>query len=472
MAKSSIVANFLYNSAYQLLLIAAPLVTIPYLARVLGATAVGEYAYTYSIANWFVLLGLLGLTRYGSREIASVAHDRTMLSQTFSALWRLQQLATVVALCFFGLVILFSQESQRLLFIIWSIWVLSDFFDVSWFFFGVEDFKLTAIRSSIVKILTIICIFLLVKSPEDLWLYCLITAGGNCAATLALLPFLPKYVDRCKPEKALIRKHFVPCLGLFLPVVATSLYTILDKVIIGLLAPMEQLGYFEYAEKLSRVPLALITALGTIMLPRMSGSLVRGELEKATEYLSRSAQLSIVLAVAFAFGVAAISPEFVPVFFGSDYLPAVPLMALLSLIIPIVALSNVIGVQYLLPLHKDRAFTLSVCVGALVNVTVNLALVPHMLAMGAVIATICAELSVLLVQLAFVRHWVFMRRGAKALLFSVPLGALMYIAVRMAAPLLPAGIFGLIVEIGAGVCVYCLLAGVVGALLHKLRWLE
>ncbi len=475
MKSDRITSNLIYNSAYQLLIILVPLVTIPYLSRVLGASAVGEYSFTQSVTNYFVLFGVLGLARYGSRAIAAVSDDRAQLSKTFAALLRIQHIATGISILCYVLLILLCDPASRLIFLIWGIWVVSDLLDISWFFFGIENFKITAIRSSVIKIATLAAIFLLVRSPDDLWIYCMITAGGYFISAAVLWPLLPRYVDRCKASWALVRQHILPCLGLFLPTVATSLYTILDKVILGLLAPMDQLGYFEYAEKLSRVPLALITALGTVMLPRMSNALAHDDKRQADRYLSGTIQLATVVALAFAFGISAVSPEFVPLFFGEAYEPAIPLMMLLSAIIPIVAWSNVTGVQYLLPHFRDRAFTLSVCVGAAVNITVNLLLIPSFQAMGAVIATISAELSVLIVQLAFIRDRGFIKAGVKTLLPFMVAGLLMFTIVRIVSGAMPEGIVGLLIEIFIGMAVYgCITAGILirhciikGALRHR-----
>ncbi len=178
--------NFIYNVLYQILIMILPLITAPYIARVLGAERIGIYSYTYSIAYYFVLFGQLGLNVYGNRSIAIVRDDKEKLSKTFSSIFIVQLFISIVSCICYLLFIIFSSSEYRLIFVIQFVFVLSCVFDINWFFFGIEKFKLTVVRNTIIKITTVICVLLFVKTQADLWKYTTIMAVGSFLAQLVL----------------------------------------------------------------------------------------------------------------------------------------------------------------------------------------------------------------------------------------------------------------------------------------------
>lgn len=178
--------NFIYNVLYQILIMILPLITAPYIAIVLGAERIGIYSYTYSIAYYFVLFGQLGLNVYGNRSIAIVRDDKEKLSKTFSSIFIVQLFISIVSCICYLLFIIFSSSEYRLIFVIQFVFVLSCVFDINWFFFGIEKFKLTVVRNTIIKITTVICVLLFVKTQADLWKYTTIMAVGSFLAQLVL----------------------------------------------------------------------------------------------------------------------------------------------------------------------------------------------------------------------------------------------------------------------------------------------
>lgn len=456
MGNNSIKINLILNAAYQLLKIALPLITVPYLSRVIGSSGIGDYSFTYTVADYFVLFGLLGLNQYGNREIARVRDDRKLKSRTFCSIYATQLLFSGLVLVVYSIWAFAQNGDYRLYSLIWLWWVASDLIDVNWFFFGMEEFKITVIRNTVLKFVSLACILLFVRTEHDVWIYCLITSLNLFVSCVVLWPFLLKQVDFARPKISEIAAHIKPNFMLFIPVVAISLYTQMDKILLGIFADSSQVGLYDYSEKLSKIPLALISALSTVMLPRMSNVLARGETEKAERYLNLSFSVAVVIGCCFAFGISGVANEFVPVFFGSGWEQCATLMPILAVIIPLIAVSNVLGVQCLIPNGRDKAYTVSVVVGAIVNVLLNVLLIPLYQAYGAAIATVAAELAVLLVQLTCLSRELPLRQWTIPIICSVTSGLAMFIVLRVVGHLSGISMFTVVIEVLTGAFVYAL----------------
>ncbi|MBQ2681365.1 MAG: flippase [Eggerthellaceae bacterium] len=463
MAKRSVKINFVYQAAYQILMILIPLVTTPYLSRVLGAEGVGMFSYTQAVTYYFVMVGMLGMSTYGVREIAAAGDDRQLRSKTFWSAYASQIIVSSLSLVAYIVYLLFLDPAGGFVVtLVWGLYVVSALLDVTWLLFGVEEFKIPTIRSVATKLATLVVIFGFVKSPSDLWLYCLAIAGSFFANQVLIWPFVKRYVNWSAPKWTDVKRHFKPNLVLFIPVVAISLYTSMDKILLGSIAGMEQAGFFEYSDKLSKMPMAVITAMGTVMLPRMASQLSSGNRDGALNLLEDSIWAMLAMSMALAFGIMAIAPEFAPVFLGEEFASCDVIMAVIAIVIPMIATTNVIGRQYLVPTGRDAMYTASVCIGAVVNIAVNLALIPRMGALGAAIATVAAEGAVLVAQSWSVRGELPLSRYAKNAVPFLAIGLIMAGVIRLSA-----GLFnelwgmaplGLALEVVVGVIVFSALA--------------
>lgn len=458
----SLKINYLYQAAWQLLVILVPLVTVPYLSRVLGASQVGVYSFTYSVTNYFVMFATLGMSTYGVRAIAECGDDIERRSSVF---WNAYAGQVIVGIAVLVVYIVYTFSDPRGGFIVaavWGMWVVSALLDVSWLLFGVEEFKVPTIRSIITKLASVAVIFIFVRGSEDLWIYCAAIAGSFLINQILIWPFVGRYILLVKPKWHGIRLHFIPNLRLFIPVIAISLYVTLDKVMLGVMTDMTQVGFFEYSDKLSRLPMALITAMGTVMLPRMTLELRSGNRENALGLLENSIWAMLVMAFALMFGIMGIAPEFAVVFLGEEFASCDFLICVLALVIPVVSITNVLGRQYLLPTERDSRFTVSVCVGAAVNICMNILLIPTFAAVGAAISTVCAEVSVLIAQIACTYKELPLRIYFQNAIPYFACGVLMMFSVRVSASIFNdlwgMSILGLALEVLIGVVAFCLLA--------------
>lgn len=454
---SKLKMNFIYQSAYELLIILLPLVTSPYISRVLGAEKIGIYSYTYSIANYFVLFAMLGIKNYGNRMVAKSRDNRDDLNKTFSSIFCLHALISVFVIFAYIFYALFIVKENRLYVFIQGTYVLGALFDINWFYFGIEKFKLTVTRNTIIKILTVVLIFTFVKSKNDLWIYVTIMALGSFISQSVVWFFLRKYVSFVKPTWKEVKIHLKPMSVLFIPAIAVSLYKVMDKIMLGSLATKTQVGFYENSEKIINIPMTIITAFGTVMLPRMSNMIAKGDNKETQKYIKISMKYIMFIAFALGFGIASISHEFVPVFFGNEFLVCGPLITALAITVPFIAFANIIRTQYLIPSCEDKIYIVSVFTGAIVNIIINLLLISRLQAMGTVIGTVFAEISVCVVQAFYVRKKLPIASYIRSfILFTIP-GCIMYLVVRMIGNYMGASILTLVVEVVVGGVTYLLL---------------
>lgn len=453
MSKGSLKKNFAFNSAYQLLQVITPLVTTPYLARVLGPEQSGVFSYTQSITNYFVLFATLGISTYGVRAIAQCGDDRARRSKVFWGAYVSQLISGAAATLAYIVYAIFIHEGGLLITLLWSLWLVFAVVDVSWLLFGCEEFKIPTVRSTVTKLLSLVFIFMFVKAREDLWLYVLAISGSFLLNGIIVWPFVKRYVDFVRPTVREVKAHLKGNLGLFVPVIAVSVYTTLDKIMLGVLSTEEQVAFFSYSERISRLPLSVLQALGVVMMPRMSYLLMDGQRNKALELLKSSIWIMLAASMALAFGISAVAPEFVPVFLGGGYEPCVGIMTFLVVIIPVISMTNVIGKQYLLPLSRDREYTLSLIVGAALNVAVNVFLIPRLGAAGAAIGTIVAEVSILIVQVICVHGELPLLTYWRDSIPYVAMGALMFIAIRTLSPVMHTYVQSSVVGLGLEVVI-------------------
>ena len=403
MRKSSVVKNYIYNVSYQLLAIVLPLITTPYISRVLGAEAIGIYSYTLSITTYFVLFGSLGVALYGQREIAFVQDDKKNRSKIFFEIVIIRFITLAMSMLIFYLFFCYSGQ-YVIYYKILLLEIIASAIDISWFFRGIEEFKKTVIRNMIVKIISVICIFTFIKSVDDLYKYFWIYVLSNFIGNGSMWLYLPKLIEKVALKELKIFKHFRPTIILFVPQIATQIYTVLDKTMIGaIVKDKSEVGYYEQSQKIVKVLLAIATSLGTVMLPRIANTFAKGDSKKIKEYMSNSFHFVLFLVVPIMFGFLVISTKFVPIFFGDGYDKVIVLINIMSVLLVAIGLSNVIGTQYLLPTKQQKKYTVSVISGAVVNGVLNLILIKNLYSIGAAIATVVAEYTVTGVQIFLVR---------------------------------------------------------------------
>lgn len=401
---SSLKKNLAFNITYQILILFLPLVTSSYLARVIGAEGIGRYSYAYSIALYFTYFTLLGLNKYGNRKIASVKSNRAILSRAFSEIYLMQIICFAICFIIYLFCSLFIFQDREISLIL-GMFVLSSLFDINWFFFGMEMFDKTVIRNAIIKILTTILIFVLVKDRNDVDKYAMIMSAGYLISQLALWPYLRRCIDKVHIHVADIRQHLMPNILMFMPVIAVSVYRILDKIMLGMFSTHEDLGYFENAEKIINVPTVIVAALGTVMLPRVTTLISEKKDSEVIRYRDISVMIVTIFSVGALFGFLGVSEPLTVWMYGESFRMSGVIMQYLAFTLVFLGIGDVIRSQYLIPYKYDRIYIVSAFLGAFVNIVLNLVLIPRYHAIGASIGTIGAEITVCMYQVLMIKKY-------------------------------------------------------------------
>lgn len=448
-----IIKNFIYNASYQLFVLIVPLITTPYISRVLGSEGVGINAYTNSIIQYFVLFGSIGISTYGNRQIAYQRENKIELSQTF---WEVSILRFLtIGIAYIAFLIYFSFISKfRLYFIGQSFQIIAAALDISWLFMGLEDFKKTVIRNFIVKSVSIICIFTLVKNVNNLGVYILILSLSTLLGNLTLWGYLRKIVFRPNLNALHIWKHLKPSFSLFIPQVAIQIYLVLNKTMLGNISGVKTAGYFEYADRIVKIVLAIATALGTVMMPRMASVFANKEYKKLLNYLYLSGEFTNFLSIPLAFGLAGIAPKFAPWFMGKQFTITGKLISIESIVIFLIAWGTLIGVQYLIPTNQVKKYTWAVSASAIVNLILNVPLIYAYGVVGATIATVASEVTSTGLQLYFVRKQIDLKKMFHGFWKYFCAGILMFGTVRYINTNIRMSIINLIVQVCCGIMVY------------------
>lgn len=449
--------NFIYLSMYKILEMILPMITSPLLSRRLGAEALGTYSYTYSIVSIFAVIAQLGIYNYGMREIAKVRDDKEKLNQTYSDIFFVHVISGIfVTIIYFSSIFLFMNK-DILIFIIQGGVLLSVILDNAFLFVGIENIKTITIRDAIAKFATFLFVLLLVKNPNDLVLYSIIMVSGTLVCRIISLIYARKYVRLVKPSLQRSKKHLKPMIILMIPILASTIYQSMDKIMIKLLYGKEYVGYYECASK-ALIPRNIITAIGTVMCPHIANLYVQGQKEQVTKKINESLTISMVMSYIFAFGITSIAKEFAPWFWGENFSVCSSMLVGISFSIPCWTIGEVIRNQYLLPIGKDKEYMASFIFGVIVNLVLNLILIPKYGAMGAIVSTIIAELVMSGVQM-------YLARGKisyfKSIIDSIPyliISIIMLICVRLISRIITGNLFiSVVIELLTGLVIYTLL---------------
>lgn len=451
----SIAKNYIYNVIYQIITLIIPLITIPYISRVIGSNGVGINAYTNSIIQYFILFGTIGISLYGSREIAYVRDDKEKLSHTFWSIFVLQVITSFIA---YIILIVFLQiiKNYKNIFFLQSIFLLAAMIDVSWLFMGLEDFKKTVTRNLFVKIIGVVSVFLFVKNSNDLWKYILILSLSQFLGQLTLWYYIPKTVNKIKIRWKEVKNHLMPSISLFIPQIAIQIYVVLNKTMLGYLSNTREVGFFENSDKIVKMVLSIVTAMGVVMLPRVSNTYAKGDMAKVKDYLYHSFDFASYLSFPLMFGLMGIARQFTPWFFGPGFSKTGELIYIISPIIVFIAWSNVIGKQYMMPTGKVRGFTVSVTIGAVINFIFNIILIPRYQSFGTAIATLIAEFAVTFVQFSLIWNHINFKKMFSSTWKYLISGLTMYIVVQFIGSNLDTGFKTTIIQVIIGILIYSL----------------
>lgn len=452
----SIKKNYILNLVTQILTFMTPFLTAPYIARVLNADGIGFFSYAQSISSYFTLLAVLGINDYGRRQVAYYQDDIEKRSFYF---WNIKALSFMtVTLCTAAYVIfILPRFNYHIIYILLIANIVSNFFDVNWFFASLEQFEKIVFRNIFIRIFDVAYIFLFVHSKDDLVIYAFGMVLVNFFMNVCLCGMLPKYIK--KPDFSKIRPFtdFKVILTLFLPAISVTLFSSIDKTMLGVLSksPFEN-GYYEQTMKLVNMALAVITSVSVVVSPRIGYLVEKKDFEQIKGYMLKTFQFIFLLAFPMMFGLIAIVPFFIPWFYGQGFDKVVILMQILSPLILFMGISKMIASQYLIQIKQENKVTLSIFIGGGINIILNYILIPRYLSVGAAIASSVSEFIVLVVTLYFVRKefspFLIVISSLKYLILSI----LMFVILHFISAALSPSIISTLILIAFGIGIYIL----------------
>ncbi len=454
MNNKSIKKNYLYNVIYQILTIILPLITTPYISRVLGSSNIGIYSYTLSIATYFILIGSLGISLYGQREIAYYQEDKVKRSTIFWELSIIKWISLTISMILFYM--FFCLNGQYAIYYrVLLLEIFANMLDINWYFQGLEDFKTTVIRNLIVKIISVGLIFAFVRTQNDLIIYFFIYSLSNIVGNLTLWVRLPKVLSKTKIKSSLLKRYFKPIFQMFIPQITIQIYTLLDRTMMGIiLNDMHQVGIYEQSQKIAKLSLTVVTSLGTVMIPRIANLYKNDKKNEITEKIYKSFHFVWLIALPITFGLVAVSNNLIPWFLGKDFLDAIPILQIGSLLVIAIGLNNVTGMQCLIPMNKQNIFTITVVVGALSNVIGNSILIPQYKAIGAIISSVIAESIIFIIQYFYLRRKLSLKKIFKYMPKCLISSVIMFIIILVCSRYFEPNIKNTMILIAEGVLTY------------------
>lgn len=373
-----------------------PIITVPIVSKAIGPQGIGTYNYTNSIAQYFILAAGLGVGLYGNREISLAWNRKENVSKVFWEIFTFKAVLTIISTILYLILVTFFQN--RVYFYIQAFAVISVFFDISWFFMGIEDFKKTSLASLITQVIAFILIVNFVKDSSDTMNYIIIQTVNILLPQMIVWFFLKPYIDFEKVSISQSFKHIFGSFAFFIPQVAILLYTNLNKTIIGVFLGEKSVGYYSNAMMLNFVFITIITTLDTVLLPHMSGLFAKNNVKKIVETMVSTIHLQLFFSIPIMFGMLTVYDKLIPWFFGTKFLIINDIVPIFSVLVVINPLGTAISRQYLLPIGKTKEYNVSVLTGALINIAGNLLLLPHIGLNGVVISFVLAEFFVTFVR--------------------------------------------------------------------------
>jgi len=457
MKKQGIKKNFIYQFLYKLIVLVIPLVLSPYLTRTLGDTALGTFTFVNSIAYYFLIFAMLGISRYGQRLIS--ASSKEEIGKNFYSLLTLHAIVSLISIVLYFAFVFFAPLDDKIIYYIEGLYVASALFDVTWLFYGLENFKNVVIRDLIVKIVECILIFVFVKSASDLWIYTLITAGGLLIGNAVIIPAAIRNIKYQHFSWNDCIKHIRPLFLLFISVVAVSLYTVFDKTILGIMSTKENVAYYAYAEKLVNIPKTILNIIGIVIFPRACKLVSDGNDDALQPLFKKAVFIEFLMGSAFVFGIISIAQPLAIIYYGESFSATGPIIAVLSPLILIIGFGELLRSIFVLPLKKDKYYVLIYSISAAINVIVSVVLTLFFDVYGVVIGTLLAEIVGFICQFVICRKHINVVVILKEALPFVGIGVLMFLSIKLFDSFLEISLQNLIIEIFIGATVYLLLAG-------------
>ena len=447
-----IVKNYIFNLTYQIVVLLVPLITAPYLARVLGPEGTGIYSYVNSLTVLICTIVMMGIYNYGNRQIAYVRDEHDKLSEVF---WQIISERIIIAII--GSIVywtaVFVIGRYKFYFLLYYTYIFGYFIDCTWLFVGVEDMKWPVIKNIFAKLFAVTGIFVFVRSKNDVGIYILLQGLSILTGNVLAYSQIGKYVDKPILDFSNLKTDIIGSAKLFLPSVAAILYLQCDKIMIELMTgATNEVSFYDYSEKIVTIPLSFITVLSTVMMPRIANEFKKGNNERIGELINSAAKMSLFIAFPLTLGMIAVADKLIPWYLGESFLETINAIIIISPIIITNTLSGISGTQYFTATDQIGILLKAQISSALGNIIINALLIPIYGFKGAAVATLISSASCAIIQYFYLCRQVklpgLLKKAFEYLILSIVMYGLIRITTRSLYPSPGTNILQII--IGAG----------------------
>lgn len=403
--KKSIKYNFIMNAVLTVAAVIFPLITFPYITRVLLPVGTGKIAFANSIVSYFSMFAMLGIPTYGIRACAQVGDNKEELSKTVHEIWIINAIMTAVALILFYIAIktIPALKDEHTLMLICSLTIIFNMIGMEWLYKGMESYSFITVRSLLFKVTGVILMYLLIHKQSDYLIYAAIAVLSNSGYGILNFIHAHKYITFNRRSRYNFKRHLRPIVTFFAMSVAVAIYTNLDIVMLGFLKNAQEVGYYDVAVKVKVILVNLVTALGVVVLPRVSYYVEKKREDDFYIIIKKTTELIAVISIPLAAFFIIMAKESILFLAGKEYLSAVMPMIIIMPSLVLIGFSNLLGMQILVPLGKEKVVMYSEIVGAAVDAALNLVFIPKFGASGAAFGTVIAEIFVLLFQYLYLK---------------------------------------------------------------------
>lgn len=408
MKVSSIKKNFMYNLLKNVSMILFPMITFPYLSRIIGVDGIGKNSFADSVIQYFILLSSIGIPLYGTREVAKCRDDREKLTNLVNELFQINIILTVIFYIIFLFFLNYNSQmsSEKMLFLINSLSMIFIVIGVEWFFQGIEEYEYITKRTIIIRVISILIMLVLIKKREDYLIASLIGVLGIVGGNIFNFFKLQKYIEFKFLRKNNFKKHLKPLITGFWMNVAISIYANLDLVMLGFINGNKAVGIYAASIKFSKLIITVITSLGVVLVPRLSYYIQNNLWDEYKRTLEKALNMTLLLSLPSSIGLFLLAKPILLIFSGKEFLEGTLALQIVSPIVLFIPLINLIGMQILYTLGKEKIILISAIGGALINFMLNYILMPKYSYIGAATATCITELIVLGIQLTLGKKYI------------------------------------------------------------------
>ncbi len=416
-----IAKNAIYNTLYKALNAIFPMIALAYVSHVMLAEHVGMVASAQNIAQYLVVLAPLGLMNYGTKRIAGCCDDKEKRDKTFTELFLINAVSTTICCLVYYTLILFIPffSGRRLLLSITGLAIVFNYLNVEWFFQGIEEYGYIAIRSLLVKGVSLTLIILLVNGKDDYLVYAFIYSLGIAGNSILNLIRIHKIGVRINTDRIGIHIHIKPLFILLLNSLAIELYTLFDTTMLGIMCDDKVVAYYTNSTKIVRVLVTILTALCGVLMPRLSRYKNQEMDEKNTYLVNNTIMLMIYMIFPSMLGIFMLAKPIIFVLFGPDFLPSEMTLKIASMLILAMGLSYMFGTQIMITYNMEKLIFMCSLLGAVSNIVMNTVLIPRYHQDGAITASVFSEYLVMFATLFFARKAIKIRVDVHGLLCSI-----------------------------------------------------